>query len=1097
MKKQMLLAGVLAFSFFLGRLAVAQVTTGTIAGTVRDSSGAVVPGASVTLKNVDTGASRKVPTDASGRYSAPQLSLGRYEVAVEAAGFQSSIRTGLELTVGREATVDFTLQVGAVAEQVTVTGEAPLIETNNATVADLINEKTLRDIPLNGRSFTDLTALEPGVVTNIGLATGVFQGGPRIVMNGARPSQSLYLLDGTEIVSPHSNVAPASVLGQTLGVDTIREFSLLQNNYGAEYGRAIGGIVNAVTRSGTNAFHGSVFEFLRNSALDSKNYFDRPNTSIPPFRRNQFGTSVGGPVVKDHTFFFFSYEGLRQSFGTTDFGTVLSNETRQGQITACPAGLPSCSAAQRIVTQTVAVNPNVVPIINLMPAGNGQYLNGGLQEFRGSRVQPGRENYYMGRLDQKLGDKDNIFGRITLDKSSRELLDAQLLPNGSHPSTNDKGFYDYLAVEWTHVLSATWLNVARFGFARNNNQQCECIPGTNQNVDNFAGLPPQLQIIPGVPFGGPWTVSGVTVPGGHNGPTQAGSTLGADLDDPLHFIDNTFTYFDSVRFSHGRHAVDAGVDIRRYQENSLQTVWGHGQTTWADPIANFLTAGACAGCQGISSIIATGVSGPPDSYRGWRQTYGAWYIQDDFRALSQLTLNLGVRWEKVTPPFEVNGKAATIKDVLHDTAFTQLGKNSLFQLHDPFKGFTPRFGFAYSPAPKTSVRGGFGIFKEIPLTYLYHLAVYYPPFADRVQLLNVTAFPNPMQTVNPNALARSPLLVNYNLKYPYNYQWNLGVERQLGAAWVVKIGYIGTRGLDLIGVLDQVQPALAKDAQGQLFTPRGAPSSNPFLTSTRTSANVGNSYYNALQFRIEKRFSHGLQFSSSYTYSRNLGNVGLGLEGAEVPGAATGGFQIGNLWDYRTSDYGPLSQNTPHNFNWNFTYELPVGKGHAWGSSLAKAPEMILGGWQLNGTLTARTGLAQNATGAGYNVGAYCRDCEPRPNLKPDGNNNPVIHQVQRFWDPSQFLPVTAGYFGNVGHNTLTGPGLTTLDFSVFKTFPFSEAKHLQFRAEFFNVLNHPNFGFANNTVFQTSGTVNPTFGKITSTSTTSRQIQFALKFEF
>ena len=1101
MQRWKLLAMLLACGLLLSEMALAQVTTGSILGTVRDSTGAVIPGATVRLKNLETGLERTLSTDAAGRYSASQLGLGLYEVSVEATGFQSAVRSGIELTVGREAVVDFTVQLGAVSEKVTVTGEAPLVETTNATVADLVNEKTLRDIPLNGRSVTDLTALEPGVVSNLGLATGVFQGGPRISMNGARPQQSLYLLDGTDIVSPHSNVAPASVLGQTLGVDTIREFSVLQNNYGAQYGRAIGGIVNAVTRSGTNSFHGSVFEFFRNSALDAKNFFDQATAPIPPFRRNQFGTSVGGPVVKDHTFFFFSYEGVRQTLGTTDVGTVLSSETRQGQVTGCPAGMVQCPASQRIITQTVPINPSIVPIINLMPPGNGQYLQGGLQEFLGSRTQPGRENYFMGRLDQRLSEKDTLFGRITVDNSSRELSDAQLLPGGGHPSTNDKGFYEYLSVEWTHVLSPALLNTARFGFARNNNQQCQCIPGTNQNVDQFAGLPPQLQIIPGEPFGGPWGIGGLTgisVPGGHNGPTAAGNVLGADLDDPLHFIDNTFTYFDSVRLARGRHSVDAGVDMRRYQENSLQTVWGHGQTTWADPIANFLTAGTCAGCLGISSLIVTGVTGPPDSYRGWRQWYGGWYVQDDFHVLPRLTLNLGVRWEKATAPVEVNGKAATIKDVLHDSGWTELGKSPLFQLRNPFDGLTPRFGFAYSPDQKTSVRGGFGIFKEIPLTYLYHLAVFFPPYAERVQLLNVNTFPNPLQTLNPAALSRAPLLVDYHLKYPYNYQWNFGVERQLGASWVVKAGYIGTRGLDLIGVLDQVQPALSIDAQGQPFTPRGAPSSNPFLTTTRTSTNVGNSYYNALQLRIEKRFSYGLQFSSSYTFSRNLGNIGLGLEGAEVPGASTGGFQVGNLWNFRTYDYGPLSQNAPHNFNFNYTFELPFGKGHALGAQFGKGLDLALGGWQINGNLTARSGLAENATGGGYSPTGYCRDCEPRPNLKPGGNNDPVTHQVAQFWDPSQFVPVTPGYFGNVGHNTLTGPGLTDLDFSVFKRFPVTEGKDLQFRAEFFNVLNHPNFAFiTNNTVFQTSGAVSPTFGKITSTSTTSRQIQFALKFEF
>ena len=406
-------------AFLVAGAAVAQVTTGTILGTVRDSSGAVIPGTTVRVKNVETGAVRTAATDSAGRYTAPQLGIGHYEVAAEASGFQSTVRSGIELTVGREAVVDFTLQVGSVAEQVTVTGEAPLLETTNATVADLVSEKTMRAIPLNGRSFTDLTALQPGVITDLGIPSGVFQGGGRMVINGARPQQSLYLLDGTDIVSPYSNVAPVSVMNQTLGVDTIREFSVLQNNYGAQYGRAIGGVVNAVTRSGTNTLHGSAFEFLRNDKLDAKNFFDLPDEPIPPFKRNQFGATLGGPIVRDNAFFFFSYEGLRQSLGTTDFGTVLTDEARLGQITACPPGLRDCAKAEGIITETVTVSPNIIPVINFIPRGNGRYLRDGLQEFLSSRKQPGRENYYMFRIDQRLSEKDSIFGRLTVDNSSK------------------------------------------------------------------------------------------------------------------------------------------------------------------------------------------------------------------------------------------------------------------------------------------------------------------------------------------------------------------------------------------------------------------------------------------------------------------------------------------------------------------------------------------------------------------------------------------------------------------------------------------------------------------------------------------------------
>ncbi|MBI3895995.1 MAG: TonB-dependent receptor [Acidobacteria bacterium] len=1117
MKGLVLLARVVIGVFFLCSMVFAQVTTGTISGTVSDSTGAVIPGATVTLRNTETGISRTITTNAQGRYTAQQLGLGMFEVTAEAAGFQSVVRSGIEMTVGRQAVVDFTLQVGAVAERITVTGEAPLLETTNAAVADLVSETQMRELPLNGRSFTDLTAIQPGAVTDLGMPSGVFQGGGRIAINGARPQQSLYLLDGTDIVSPYSNVAPVSVMNQTLGVDTIREFTVLQSNYGAQYGRAMGGIINAVTRSGTNEIHGSLFEFLRNEKLDAKNFFDLPNEPIPAFKRNQFGGTIGGPIARDNTFFFFSYEGLRQNFGSTDNSNVLSDETRIGQITGCPTDPATgkrkilCTKAERIIQESLplGINPDMQPIINIIPRGNGLYLNDGLQEFRGTRTQPGRENYYMFRIDQRLSDNDSIFGRMVLDSSSKEMQDAQFLDvsKNLHTSTNDWGSYRFLTMEWTRIVTPSVLNIARFGFARNNNQQCMCIDGEETkrvNADDYPNLAPQLEVIPGVRWSGPWGIPGVSIPGGHNGPGN--TTNGADLDDPLKFVDNTFSYYDSVRVTKGRHSMDFGLDVRRFQENEMVTVWGHGNTSWSAPLKNFLTAGLspyCVGpassCRGLS-MTTTGVTQAPDSYRGWRQTYAAWYIQDDLQLLPNLTFNLGLRWEKVTPPVEVNGKAATFKDPLRDKAYTQLGKEPLFELRDALAGLAPRFGFAYSPNQNTSVRGGFGLFKEMPLEYLFQLAVFYPPFADRVTLRDIKRWPKPLAGVDPAGASRAPILINHDYKYPYGMQWNLGFERQLGQSWIAKVGYIGSRGLNLVAIINQVQPALSIDPQGREFTRQGAPSINTFLDSTRTHANIGDSWYNALQLRVQKRFSQGFEFSASHTWSKNLSTAGIGLKGAEQPstgGGGGGGFQSSNQWNFKGFDKGRADQDAPHNFSANFTYELPVGQGRYFGTNMGGIANMIFGGWQVNGVFSTRSGLPLTLSGAGYNTNSYCR-CSVRPNLKPGGNNNPVIGDLNHWFDETQFERVPAGYFGNVGKNTLSMTKPVKLDLSVFKAFAVGEGKNLQFRAEFFNFPNHPIFAGLNGSVFENNGDrVAESGGRITKTSVPSRQIQLALKFEF
>lgn len=1093
MLRQKLGMGILAWSLWFSGVALAQVTTGTISGTVKDSTGAVVPGAAITLKDVDTGLTRRVTSDSAGRYRAPQLALGNYEVTTEAAGFQTLVRTGIAITVGREATLDFTLQVGTVSQQITVTGEAPLIESTNATVSGLVNEKAMRDLPLNGRSFTDLTALQPGVVTNLGVAQTVFSGGGRMVINGARPQQSLYLLDGTDIVAPYSNTAPVSVMGEVLGVDTVREFSVLQNNYGAQYGRAIGGIVNSVTRSGANAFHGSAFEFLRNSAFDAKNFFDRSDLRIPEFQRNQFGGTMGGPIQKDRTFFFFGYEGLRQNLGVTRSATVVSNEARTGNITNCPPGMAQCSPSQAITQQRVPVNPDIAPSIHLLPLGNGVYLNDGLQRFADGAVQPGRENNFVGRLDRQFSTKDAFFGRLTEDTSGRETPDWNVLPDGTHPATNDVGRYVWATAAWTRVFSASLLNTARVGFARNANGACQCLPGTgNKIVDTFPGLPPQLQVVPGRPFGPSTFFTGITPPSGQ----QWGST--SIQGTPENFIDNTFDYSDSLHYARGRHSLEIGGNFKRYQEDELNSTWGNAQLTWLTPMANLLTAGTCSGCGGIQTINTTGVTQPPDAYRGWRQTYGAWYVQDEFRLLSNLTLNIGVRWERVTGPVEVNGKAATWKDVLHDTGWTQLGKNPLFRVSDAWKNFAPRIGFAYSPDQKTSIRGGWGLFKEIPLEYDYSLAIYYPPFAQRSTVTSIHRWPNPLQGVNPNGPTNQPLVANYDFKYPYAYQWNFGVERQFGGSWVGKVRYIGTRGFNLVGVLNELQPALSTDAQGVPFMRSGSPSTNPVIDSTRSYGNFGDSWYNALQFVVEKRFSYGWQLNASYTWSKNLSDVGIGLETAQFfSGAATGTYQIGNLWNYKSYDWGRADMDAPRNLILNTSYELPIGQNRFLGKNMGPVANVILGGWQVNAIFSDRSGLPVFLLGGGYNSTPYCHTCILRPNLKPGGNNNPVTGKINGWFDVSQFTPAVPGYFGNLGKNTLAGPALAALDFSLFKAFRVAEAKNLTFRAEFFNLLNHPNFGYPNPTVFTTSGAVNPSAGAVLNTVTTSRQIQFALKFEF
>ncbi|MBI3894426.1 MAG: TonB-dependent receptor [Acidobacteria bacterium] len=721
----------------------------------------------------------------------------------------------------------------------------------------------------------------------------------------------------------------------------------------------------------------------------------------------------------------------------------------------------------------------------------------------------------MGRVDLNLSSNDNIFGRVVVDGSDSALPDTQFFPDGSgrHVTTAAKGSYTFALLAWTRILSPSLLNTARIGYTRNNNYQCACLPGTTGgfgienldiwlNRDKLPPIPSQFSIIPGVPFGGTLGIPGVSLPGGHNGP--GASVTGGSLNDPLRLIDNTFTYDDSIQLSKGSHSVVIGGDIRRYQENAIQGIWASGSISW-NTIQNFLTAGTCgSGCSGfpgINVITTTGVSSPPDIYRGYRQTYGSWYVQDDFRMKSNLTLNFGIRWEKLTGPMEVNGKAATFKDVVKDEDWTQLGDKPLFDSPSGLlKGFTPRFGFAYSLDEKTSIRGGVGFFQEMPLQYAWSLTPFYPPYSDRVNVRNATKWPNPLVGLDPRSPAilstRQPIPVDPNLKYPYAIQYNLGVERQIAENWVTKVSFLGTRGVSLLMIDNPIQPMPILDANGVRFVPRNAPSINPKLDSTRFYTNIGDSRYGALQLRLERRFSNGLQFSGSYTWGINVGVGALGLDGGQTP-RGSGGFQVGDAWSYKTYDKGRVQQDVRQNFNFNYNYELPVGIGKKFGSNMSGVADAILGGWQINGVISARTGLPVDITGGGYSPTSFCRTCAIRPNLKPGASNSPVLGDPSLYFDPSGFEVVPAGYFGNLGRNTLEGPKQVNMDFSFFKSFSFGESKRLQFRSEIFNVLNHPNFTAPASTVFNTDGTQSPTVGRITSTTNKSRQIQFGLKFEF
>ncbi|OFV97083.1 MAG: hypothetical protein A3F68_04190 [Acidobacteria bacterium RIFCSPLOWO2_12_FULL_54_10] len=1067
-------------------IAAAQVTTGTILGTVADTTGAVIPGTSITLRNTDTGISRTVSTDEAGRYRAPQLPLGNYEIIAETAGFQSAVRTGIVLTVGREAMVDFSMQVGAVAERITVTGEAPLIETTNATVAGLIDEQKMRDLPLNGRSFTDLAAIQPGVVADIGIAPTVFGGGKRISMNGARPQQSLYLLDGQDIVAPYMNVTPSSALGEFLGVETTREFSLIQTNAGAQYGRAIGGIVNAVTRSGTNEFHGNVFEFFRNDKLDANDFFlNRRGAERPITRRNQFGATLGGPLNKDNTFFFLAYEGLSHRKGNATVQTVLTKEARTGWITHCATGVAVCSEpVPQTPADTVTVHEQIKPLLPLIPLPNtGLYRREGTSQWVGALKDSGSENYGMVRIDQKISDNDTLFGRFSIDNSTLDqpkLVSLERVPTGM--ILNSTVGYRFAALEQTHIFSPTLLNTVRLGFNRYN--------GVSQDVFNPSEYPDVAYVMPDPSAPGGINRTGLPSINGAGGLVLSGAGLGGGSF--TRFVDNTFIYSDTVNWNPGAHSVAFGGNLTRYQMNADTRPWGYGDISFANE-RNFL--------RGIVRNMINPITFP-DTYRGWRQTYGAFFVQDDWNVRPGLTLNFGLRWERVTGPKEVNGKMAGLERILEDVEYTQF-TDSLFHLTDPLKGFAPRVGFAWTPFAdqKTVFRGAVGVFKEIMLEYQYQLASFVPPWAEKFNL-QAPPWPDPIRRAT-TLTAGEPNVMDRNMLYPYNLQWNFGIERQLSETIVAKATYIGTRSLHLVGTANAYQNIPVKKFDPTVgyerwYTPTPRTRPNQTWASTRSWHNIGNAWFNSLQLQVEQRYNNGLNYNVSYTFSKNLDTIGIGNKCGELSGAG-GTFYVYNLYDI-AADKSLSNLHVPHNFTLSFGYQLPFGSGRPIGSDWGGVLNALAGGWQVNGIATTRTGVpikvANNFDRAGNGSG----NIADRPDLAPGRNNNPINENwtVDAYFDPSAYVLQPAGFYGNLARLPLFSPGITNVNFSVFKQFAVGEAQDLEFRAEYFNMPNHPNFGNPGNTIFtNAAGNRSATVGQITSMRTSPRQIQFGLKFTF
>jgi hypothetical protein len=1130
--------------------AYAQVAGATLTGTVKDSSGAVIPNAQISITDLATSVSRSVSSNAAGLYTAPNLSPGNYEVRVTSTGFRTQVQRGITLTVGAQQQLDITMQVGQITQTVEITTEAPTVELTSSELGATVNSTTVRELPLNGRSWTDLAALQPGVVAaTTHAAVDVNRGyGGQLSISGARPQQNNYRLDGISI-NDYSNGGPGSVLGQNLGVEAIQEFSVLTSNYSAEYGKTSGGVVNAISRSGTNQFHGSVYEFLRNSALDADNFFDNSNdVPKPPFRRNQFGVSGGGPIRKDHTFIFGDYEGIRQSEGTTQSSGVPSANARLGilvdkngrledehgcsfqgwdSVNGCPKSgalvVPLTLQSQCPIEPNGATNTLLAPgqaglcvddkATKYLPFFNlpSSPTSGNVGQYVFNRQQVVSENYYTTRVDEKISEKDSLFGTYVYDYSP--LTQPDLLNNVLQQSIAKR---QIAAIEENHTFTPTLLNSFRVGYNRDHANALQALKAINPIAgDTSMGWAPGYTP-PRVISSGLNTIPGVAPP-------------------TFAYVWEAFQGYDDAFLTKGLHSLKFGFGVERDHLNEITSTGDYLGTFRFGAISNLLTNRPGNVVGSVPGFVTP---------RHMRLTIVGAYIQDDWRFRPNLTLNLGLRYEMSTVIAETQGKLTNLPTL--DAAQPHLGDP--YFSNPTLRNFEPRVGFAWDPFRngKSAVRGGFGMFDVLPMLYTtVTLNGRGAPFFELASPAPGTKLPQgsfpdgALPFIQNTALqtgSAAPLEYGFVEHHPHrNYvmQWNLNVQRQLTPSLTAMVGYVGSHGVHQAFRADDANIVLPTLTSAGYLWPNPVGSgnlvnSNPNVGGVRYLSWPGSSSYDALQIGVKEQLTHGVQIQGSYTWGKSIDN------NSGVIAGDTFGNGIGSLsWFDLRLNRGVSDYNVPRVLVVNASWLIPTIK------SIPTALGWAVNGWELGGILKVSDGppfTPTFGTAGGDPLGLNSTDPWAFPDrlsapgcsslVNPGNPNNyiktqcfsvPLAPSVAYFDAPAplgcdpangQSTDPTAPQYlwcfnkrGNAGRNILPGPGLLNLDFSLFKNNPvkrISETFNVQFRAEIFNILNHANFALPvepdNTDVFDEAGAPTGTEGLLTTTTTSSRQIQFALK---
>jgi Carboxypeptidase regulatory-like domain len=1049
----------------------AQVSA-NLSGIITDQSGAAVSGASVIATNLDTGLSRAASTDQTGGYRLFALPVGSYEVRVTKDGFAEAARTGIRLVVGQEAAIDINLRLGRVNERVLVTEDAPMVNLTTQDISGLVGEQQVKDLPLNGRSYDLLLTLNPGIVNftwektgGIGVSNSTT--GNNFAVSGNRPQQNLFLLNGVEFTgAAENNMQPGGSSQELLGVDAVREFNVLRDSYSAEYGKRPGGQVIIVTQSGTHQLHGSVYEFLRNNALDAPSYFDQG--SAPPFQRNQFGASLGGPIRSDKTFLFGNYEGLRQRLHQTSAAFVPDAASRAAAV------------------------PSVQPLLNLWPiAPAGAPDFNGIAQVFSSPLQTIREDFGTVRLDHIFSDRDSLAAVYTIDDGN-DLSATVLDPYSSDVLTLRE---QVLSIEHSHAFSSSTVNIARVGFSR---------AGYFFTGEPTPGTP--ATSVPGFLLGHP--VGAVVVGGSAASNPQAQVGLaGSNNGSNLQIARNLYTFEDRTMLTRGRHQLSFGAWFQPFQSNETIALSQFGQATFAS-LQTFL--------QGVTSSF---LYDPAPIEMNWRSLFGAFYAEDVVRVLPSLTVSLGFRDEFTTGWNEAHGRAAnyTFSNAVISTT-PHIG-DSLFTINNAKFLPQPRIGIAWSPfSSRTVFRAGFGMYNDLQDALGYRTdqnAPFNPVYS--IAALSVSSLPiDPAAPVPANAKLVAGG-VQPDMKTPTLISWSFRVQQKLSPNTSLTLGYVGSQGYhELLGVdanepFPVICPASPCPATFPSSFPAGlagtpvpagtyyVPTSvraNPALANTWTWFSRGDSKYNALQVDLNRRFSHGFSIRGVYTWSKALddGDSLNATTAGNAPGLVSNPFNL-------RADYGLATYDVRNVGVINAVYTLPFGRGQALANGLEGWRNAIVGGWSLNSIFTAQSGFPFTPQ-LSYNPSNNGDTRNPvRPFVNPAFIGSVILGKPGQWFDPNSFLAPSpnSGFYGNLGRDSLIGPGLATWDFSAMKETALRERLRLQFRAEIFNLLNRANFNTPSLITFTPPTALNPrgvsgTAGAITSTSTTARQVQFGLK---